>query len=126
MVSSAGAGLALALCALWSPIAAGLVAILCVAAATADAGTINAGLVTASEPERRGAFLAVQALSGFGAATVTPMLFGIVLDLAGGSGRAAAWITAFAVQGMIGLIWPLLYVSACLRARRAAVPPAAE
>ncbi len=66
-----------------------------------------------------GAFLAVQALSGFGASTVTPMLLGLVLDLAGGSGHAAAWITAFAVQAAVGLVWPLGYWSARLRTRRA-------
>lgn len=65
MTVSASAGLLLAAAAALSPIATALAAILCVAAATADAGTINAGLVEASEPERRGAFLAVQALSGF-------------------------------------------------------------
>jgi hypothetical protein len=36
---------------------------MCVSAAIADAGTINAGLVAASEAKQRGAFLAVQALS---------------------------------------------------------------
>lgn len=119
MTASASSGLILACAAAWSPIAAGLMAILCVAAATADAGTINAGLVAASDPGRRGAFLAVQALSGFGASTVTPMLLGLVLDLAGGSGHAVAWITAFAVQAAVGLLWPLVYWSARLRSRRA-------
>ncbi len=66
MAVSAAAGLLLAAAAAWSPIAAAFAAILCVAAATADAGTINAGLVAASEAKRRGSFLAVQALSGFG------------------------------------------------------------
>jgi MFS family permease len=100
------------------------VAVLCVAAATADAGTINAGLVAASDSGRRGAFLAVQALSGFGASTVTPILFGLVLDLGGGSGHAAAWITAFAVQAAVGLVWPLGYWTVRLRARRARLPGA--
>jgi MFS family permease len=119
MTASASTGLILACAAAWSPIAAGLMAILCVSAATADAGTINAGLVAASDPGRRGAFLAVQALSGFGASTVTPMLLGLVLDLAGGSGHAAAWITAFAVQAAVGLVWPLSYWTARFRTRRA-------
>jgi MFS family permease len=121
MAASAGAGLLLAAAAAWSPIAAALVAILCVAVATADAGAINAGLVAASEAERRGAFLAAQALSGFGASAVTPMLFGLVLDLAGGSGREAAWIAAFAVQAAIGAAWPLAYLRGRVRARCAAL-----
>ena len=60
----------------------------------------------ASEPERRGAFLAVQAVSGFGASAVTPTLFGLILDLAGGTESEAAWITAFAAQAIIGAAWP--------------------
>jgi MFS family permease len=111
MAVSASAGLLLAAAAAWSPVAAAFAAIVCVATATADAGTINAGLVAASEPERRGAFLAVQALSGFGASAVTPMLFGLVLDLAGGVGQEAAWIAAFAVQAAVGAAWPLAYLS---------------
>jgi MFS family permease len=110
MTGSASTGLLLAAAAGWSPIAASLLAIVCVAAATADAGTINAGLVAASEPEQLGAFLALQALSGFGASAITPMLFGLVLDLAGGAGREAAWITAFLVQAIFGVAWPLGYV----------------
>lgn len=118
MTASASAGLLLAAAAAWSPIAAALAAIFCVAAATADAGTINAGLVAASEPERRGAFLAVQALSGFGAAAVTPMLFGFVLDIAGGSGSEVAWVAAFAVQAAMGVAWPIAYLRRRIRAGR--------
>jgi MFS family permease len=119
MTVSAVAGLAFAAAAALSPILAAIAAILCVVAATADAGTINAGLVAASEPERRGAFLAVQALSGFGASAVTPILFGFVLDLAGGGGSETAWVIAFAAQAAIGMLWPL----ALLR-RRLKAPPA--
>lgn len=119
MAASAAAGLTLSVAAAVSPLAASLVAILCVAVATADAGTINAGLVNASEPERRGAFLAVQALSGFGASAVTPILFGLILDLAGGGGREAAWIAAFAVQAAIGATWPIAYLRSRIRTRLA-------
>jgi MFS family permease len=124
MVASATAGVLLAAAAAWSPFAAGLAAIFAVAVATADAGTINAGLVAASEPERRGAFLAVQAASGFGASAVTPMLFGLILDLAGGAGSEAAWIAAFAVQAIIGAAWPFAYLRNRVRRRRA-MPPRA-
>jgi MFS family permease len=119
MTVSAGAGLAFAVTAALSPIAAALAAILCIAAATADAGTINAGLIGASEPERRGTFLAVQALSGFGASAVTPILFGFVLDLAGGGSSESAWIIAFAAQAAIGAIWPLALLRGRLKSRLA-------
>lgn len=119
MVVSALAGLVFAAAAALSPVAAGLAAILCVATATADAGTINAGLVGASEPERRGVFLGVQALSGFGASAVTPILFGLVLDFAGGGRSEAAWIVAFAAQAALGAIWPLTYLRRRIRARGA-------
>jgi MFS family permease len=110
MVVSAMAGVLLAAAAAWSPFAAAVAAIFAVAVATADAGTINAGLIAASEPERRGAFLAVQAVSGFGTSAVTPMLFGLILDLAGGSGSEPAWIAAFAAQAIIGAAWPFAYL----------------
>jgi MFS family permease len=121
MAMSGGAGLLFAAAAGLSPIATGIAAILCIAAATADAGTINAGLVDASDPDRRGAFLAVQALSGFGASAVTPILFGFVLDLAGGGNSEAAWLTAFAVQAAIGTTWPLAYLHR--RGRRVPAAP---
>jgi MFS family permease len=119
MVMSAMAGVLLAAAAAWSPFAAALAAIFAVAVATADAGTINAGLIAASEPEHRGAFLAVQAVSGFGASAVTPMLFGLILDLVGGTESEAAWITAFAAQAIIGAAWPFAYLRNRLRGRRA-------
>jgi MFS family permease len=78
--------------------------------ATADSGTINTGLFAATDPGRRGAFLAIHAISGFGAAAVAPVLFGLLLDLAGGSHRALAWIIAFAVQAAINMVWPLSYL----------------
>ena len=119
MVVSAPAGMVLATAAAWSPFAAALAAIFAVAVATADAGTINASLIAASEPERRGAFLAVQAVSGFGASAVTPMLFGLILDFVGGTESEAAWITAFAAQAIIGAAWPFAYLRNRLRGHRA-------
>jgi MFS family permease len=64
MVVSAMAGMLLAAAAAWSPFAAAVAAIFAVAVATADAGTINAGLLAASEPERRGAFLPFRRFPG--------------------------------------------------------------
>ena len=57
-----------------------------------------------------GAFLAVHALAGFGAAALSPVLFGLVLDLAGGSGRGAAWLAAIAAAAVVNALWPLAYL----------------
>ena len=78
--------------------------------ATADSGTINTGLFAVTDPGRRGAFLAIHAISGFGAACVAPVLFGVLLDFAGGCHRTAAWIIAFASQAAINMVWPLSYL----------------
>jgi MFS family permease len=102
-------GLVLALVAPLSAIATIGAAILFGGVATADSGTINTGLFAATNPGRRGAFLAIHAISGFGAAAVAPVLFGLLLDLAGGSHRALAWIIAFASQAAINMLWPLSY-----------------
>jgi MFS family permease len=103
-------GLILAVAAPLSPIVTIGAAILFGGVATADSGTINTGLFAAADPGRRGAFLAIHAVSGFGAAAVAPILFGLLLDLAGGSHRALAWIIAFASQGAINMLWPLSYL----------------
>jgi MFS family permease len=103
-------GLTLALAAPFSPLMTIGMAILFGGVATADSGTINTGLFAAADPGRRGAFLALHAISGFGASAISPVLFGLLLDLAGGSGRALAWIIAFAAQAAINMLWPLSYV----------------
>lgn len=110
MVASSMLGLTLALAAPFSPAITIGAAILFGGVATADSGTINTGLFAAAHPERRGAFLALHAISGFGASAISPVLFGFLLDLAGGSGRALAWIIAFAAQAAINMLWPLSYV----------------
>jgi MFS family permease len=102
-------GLILALVPPQSAIATIGTAILFGGIATADSGTINTGLFAATNPGRRGAFLAIRAMSGFGAAAVAPVLFGLLLDLAGGSHRALARIIAFAGQAAINMLWPLSY-----------------
>ena len=46
------------------------------------------------------------------------MLFGLILDLVGGTESEAAWITAFAVQAIMGAAWPFAYLRNRLRGRR--------
>jgi MFS family permease len=103
-------GLTLALAAPLSSVATISAAILSGGVATADSGAINTGFFAATDLGRRGAFLAIHAISGFGAAAVAPVLFGPLLDLAGGSHRALAGIIAFASQAAINMLWPLSYL----------------
>lgn len=74
----------------------------------ADSGALTAGAVLAAEPERKGATMAVHALFGFGAGFLSPVVFGLVLDAAGGDGAVAAWGLAFASLGAGALLGPLV------------------
>lgn len=105
--SSAVVGLALGVAS--AAPAALLVALLLLygVAVPADVGTINAGVVAAARPEQRGATLAVHALLGFVGAIAGPVLFGWVLDVAGGGTFQMAWIAAFLVQAGIVALGPL-------------------
>ena len=73
----------------------------------ADAGVINSGTLGAAEPGRRGITLAVQSVFGFVCAFLAPLVFGVVLDLAGGGTSPAAWGWAFATIGAAVLLGPL-------------------
>jgi MFS family permease len=79
-------------------------------AVMADSAALTAGVVAAAHASERGATMAVYSLSGFGAAFVSPLVFGAVLDLAGGEMRDLAWGLAFA-----SLAGPALAVVPMLR-----------
>lgn len=72
-----------------------------------DSAALTAGLVATAEPGRRGASMALHSLLGFGAGFTAPLVFGIVLDLAGGSERISAWGLAFASLGVWGVLGAL-------------------
>lgn len=72
-----------------------------------DSATLTAGAVAAAAPERRGATMAVHAAVGFGCAGIGPVVFGFVLDQAGGSGDAFAWWIAFAAVALTGVAGPV-------------------
>lgn len=74
----------------------------------ADSGALTAGAVAAAKPDRRGATMAVHTLLGFAAGIVGPLAVGVVLDLAGGSGRVLAWGLGFAVAGLGAALGPLI------------------
>ncbi|NIA68274.1 MFS transporter [Pelagibius litoralis] len=74
----------------------------------ADSGALTAGAVIAAAPERRGATMALHALLGFGAGFLSPLAFGVVLDLGGGVDQGLAWGFAFALLGLGVFTGPLI------------------
>ena len=80
----------------------GLYAILSIS----DSASITSAVVASAKANVRGTTMAVHTLIGFVGAFIGPIIFGIVLDLAGGSHNAAAWGTAFLVMAVLILIGP--------------------
>jgi MFS family permease len=79
-----------------------------------DSAVLTAGLLAAAEPHQRGAAMAVHSFLGFGAAFVAPVVFGAVLDFAGGNQSVLAWGVAFASLG-IGCALAPLTLAVCRR-----------
>ena len=73
----------------------------------ADSATLTAGLIAAAEPTRLGAALAVYSMIGFGAGFLGPLIFGAVLDIAGGRDAPLAWVFACGSLGFGCLLAPL-------------------
>lgn len=92
-----------------------------------DSAALTSGAIASAPPEIRGAAMAVYSFAGFSAAFVAPLVFGIVLDLAGGNQNTLAWGLAFTSLGVLGVAAPLVRRLALARARRAvpssATPP---
>jgi MFS family permease len=64
-----------------------------------DSSALTAGVVTRANERIRGATMAVHSMLGFGAGFVAPLVFGVVLDLAGGKSSPLAWGLAFSSLG---------------------------
>jgi MFS family permease len=73
---------------------------------TADAGTLNAALVSVTQGSRLGGMLGIHAMFGATGAALGPMLFGAVLDLAGGELSQAAWMASFAAMACLVTVGP--------------------
>jgi MFS family permease len=71
-----------------------------------DSAALTAGVIAATPPQLRGATMAVYSLAGFTVAFLAPLVFGVVLDLAGGNGNVMAWGLAFASIGIFGVCAP--------------------
>jgi MFS family permease len=62
----------------------------------ADSALLTAGTVASAVPQQRGATMALHSTVGFGAGLLSPVLFGLVLDVVG-RGDPLAWAFAFLV-----------------------------
>jgi MFS family permease len=69
-----------------------------------DSSALTAGVVAAAPAHRRGAVMAVHSFFGFGAGLLAPLVFGSVLDWAGGGASNLAWGLAFASLGLPSLV----------------------
>jgi len=74
---------------------------------TADSASITAGAVAHAAEGARGATMAVHSFIGFSGAFLGPIVFGGVLDLAGGGTSALSWGLAFVSNGLAVALGPL-------------------
>ncbi|HEY7742448.1 MAG TPA: MFS transporter [Burkholderiales bacterium] len=72
-----------------------------------DSAALTAGAVAAAHPDERGATMATYSFVGFSSAFFAPLVFGAVLDLAGGNRSLLAWGLAFASIGIFGVLAPV-------------------
>ncbi len=72
-----------------------------------DSAALTAGVVAATHPDERGATMAAYSFLGFSSAFLAPLVFGVVLDLAGGNRSLTAWGLAFASIGIFGVLAPV-------------------
>lgn len=86
-----------------------LLAMLHMSLVMGDSSALTAGLVTRADERIRGAAMAVHSMLGFGAGFVAPLVFGAVLDLAGGKLSSSAWGLAFASLG-VGAIFMARFI----------------
>jgi MFS family permease len=72
-----------------------------------DSAALTSGAVASAPPDTRGATMAVYSFVGFSSACVAPLVFGVVLDLAGGNQSLTAWGLAFTAIGVFGVLSPV-------------------
>lgn len=73
-----------------------------------DSSSLTAGAAGSAEPSRRGATLAVHSMLGFGGGFVGPIVMGLVLDWAAGSGQA--WLIGFAHVAVVMLVGRIVFM----------------
>ncbi len=72
-----------------------------------DSAALTSGVIAATPAHQRGATMAVYSFAGFTVAFLAPLVFGVVLDLAGGNQNVIAWGLAFASIGIFGVFAPV-------------------
>ena len=65
-----------------------------------DSGALTAGAVESSDPDNRGAVLAVHSMVGFMGGALGGPAIGVVLDKFGGNSSHIAWFSALIVMGI--------------------------
>ena len=73
-----------------------------------DSAAIHAGVITAAEPELRGATMALQSLVGFAAASLGSVTTGMLLDFTGGGSTTISWGLTFGSLAMAAALGPVL------------------
>ena len=87
-----------------------------------DSSAVTAGAIETAAPGQRGATMAVHSFIGFAGAFVGPLIFGVVLDLAGGRESLLAWGLAFASSALAIALSPLILTTMGRRAQTAENP----
>ena len=65
---------------------------------------LTSGVLEVTEPQWRGATVAVYSCIGFGGGFIGTLLFGVALDRFGGTTRLAAWVVAFGICALACLV----------------------
>lgn len=73
-----------------------------------DSSALTTGMVVNSDPNMRGASMALHSMLGFGAGFIAPLAFGAVLDATGGNASPGAWMFAYASLGLLCVFAPLI------------------
>ncbi len=76
----------------------------------ADSASISSAVIKAAKEQIRGTTMALHTLIGFVGAFIGPIIFGAVLDLAGGRSQTTAWGLAFVVTAIVVLVGPIAII----------------
>ncbi|MGZ8209140.1 MAG: MFS transporter [Burkholderiales bacterium] len=71
-----------------------------------DSAALTSGAIASAPIHERGSTMAVYSFVGFTAAFLSPLVFGVVLDLGGGNQSTVAWGLAFTSIGIFGVFAP--------------------